>query len=108
MQLDVAHMPVTNPEDVRLILFQSGKSSFFKVAHDIGLLCFGGIVLGMECDDARRVSPFAGVAVDQVARQIGVPRQDFGCQLSPDSLARDALPIFRIGGDLLCHEILDR
>ncbi|WP_342077552.1 hypothetical protein [Yoonia sp. SS1-5] len=108
MQFNIAHVLVTNPEDIRLIGFEPRKRGFLKIPHHIGLLCFRGIILSMERDHARRVSPFAGVAVDQVARQFGIARQYFWGHISPDGLARDALAVFRIGGDLLCYEILDR
>jgi len=108
VQLSVSHMPVADPEDIRLVGFEPRKCSCLKLAHHIGLLRFRGVVLDMERDDARCVSPFAGVAVDQVGGQIGVPRQDFGCHFSPDGLAGDALAIFGVGRDLAGQEVLDR
>jgi hypothetical protein len=108
MQLDVVHVLMAHPEDIDLVLVQSSKGSFLKVAHHIGLLCFRGIVLSMECNDPRCISPFAGVAVDQVARQVGIAGQDFWGYISPDGFTSDAFAVFCIGGDLLCHEVLDR
>ncbi|MEM1075042.1 MAG: hypothetical protein AAGI36_11335 [Pseudomonadota bacterium] len=108
MQFNIAHVLVTNPEDIRLVGFEPRKRSCLKRAHHIGLLRFRGVVLDVERDNARCVSPFAGVAVDQVAGQIGVPRQDFGCHFSPDGLAGDALAIFGVGRDLAGQEVLDR
>ncbi|MEP5632091.1 MAG: hypothetical protein ABJP79_09435 [Tateyamaria sp.] len=39
VQFNIAHVLVTNPEDVRLVGFQPGKRGFLKIQHHIRLLC---------------------------------------------------------------------
>ncbi|WP_259940281.1 hypothetical protein [Sulfitobacter sp. M368] len=108
MQFNITHVLVTDPEDIRLVGFEPRERGFLKIPHDIGLLYFRGIVLSMECNDPRCVSPFASVAVDQVARQVGIAGQYLWGYISPDGLTSDALAVFRIGSHLLCHEVIDR
>ncbi len=38
VQFNIAHVLVTNPEDVRLVCFEPGKRGFLKIPHYIGLL----------------------------------------------------------------------
>lgn len=51
MQFNIAHVLVTNPEDIRLVGFEPRKRSYLKLAHHIGLLRFRGVVLDVERDD---------------------------------------------------------
>ncbi len=64
MQFYVAHMPVAHPEDTGLIPLQSCEGGFFEIDHHSRLIRFGGIIVGMKGQHARRVTPFPGVAVD--------------------------------------------
>ncbi|ASM74152.1 MULTISPECIES: hypothetical protein [Roseobacteraceae] len=72
MQLDIAHVFMAHPEDIRLIPSQPCKGGFFEIGHHSRLLCLGGIVVNMEGHHAAGVAPFPGVAVDQGAGQIGI------------------------------------
>ncbi|MEO9824505.1 MAG: hypothetical protein ABJF50_08835 [Paracoccaceae bacterium] len=52
MQLDVAHVLVSYPEDIRLIGLEPRKRGLFEILHDIGLLRFRGVVFDVERYDA--------------------------------------------------------
>lgn len=72
MQLDIAHMGVAHPEDIRLIPLKPRKGCFFEIAHHSRLLRLRGIILPMKGDHAAGVAPFPGVAVDQGTGQVWV------------------------------------
>ncbi|PJI85963.1 hypothetical protein BC777_2317 [Yoonia maricola] len=40
MQLNVAHVLMTNPENIRLVGFEPCKRGLFQILHHNGLLCF--------------------------------------------------------------------
>ncbi|SFJ74064.1 hypothetical protein SAMN04487991_2870 [Celeribacter neptunius] len=72
MQLDIAHMPMAHPEDIRLIPLQPCKGGFLEISHHSRLIRFGGIILRMEGHDTAGIAPLPGVAVDQGACQIRI------------------------------------
>ena len=61
---------VTHPEYVPLICFQSGKSYALESVHNIALLRFVHVIVGMPCEHAGREFPSPFDAVDE-----------FGCEL---------------------------
>ncbi len=105
MQLDIAHMLMADPKDIGLIPLQSRKGGFLKLTHDDRLLAIRGIIIRMERHHAGRVPPFAGVAVDQMACQVGITGDQFWQHLPPDGLIGQTRTIFRIGGDLFSQQI---
>jgi hypothetical protein len=74
VQLNIAHMPMADPENIRLIPLKPRKGGFFEVTHHSRLFCFGGIILGMKGHHTAGVAPLPGVAVDQGAGQVGITR----------------------------------
>ncbi len=64
MQLDIAHVLMAHPEDIRLIPFQSCEGGFLEIGHQSRLIRFAGIIINMEGHYARSVAPLSGVAVD--------------------------------------------
>ncbi len=108
MQLDIAHVLVSHPENICLIPLQSCKGGTLEITHYSRLLLLRGIILGMEGDHAAGVTPFPGVAVDQGAGEVRVARQNFRQHITANGLVCDALALFGIGGDLLGQQVFHR
>ena len=72
MQLDIAHMLMADPEDIRLIPLKPSKGGFLEIGNHSRLIRFAGIILRMKGDHAAGVAPFPRIAVDQGAGQVRV------------------------------------
>lgn len=108
VQLHVAHVLVSHPENIRLIPLKPRKGGFLEICHHSRLICFRGIVVRMEGHDTAGIAPLPGVAVDQDAGQVRVARQHLWRHIPPNGLARDALAVFGIGRDLLREQVVHR
>ena len=72
MQLDITHVLVAHPEDIRLIPLKPRKGGCFEITHHSRLMCLGGIIISMKGHHARGVAPLSRVAVDHSAGQVGI------------------------------------
>jgi len=72
---------VTHPEYVPLIGFQSGKSYALESVHNIALLRFVHVIVGMPCEHAGRKFPTPFDAVDECGCELRIAAKYFGRML---------------------------
>ena len=74
-------MAVTHPEYVPLICFQSGKSYALESVHNIALLRFVHVIVGMPCEHAGGKFPTPFDAVDKCGCELRIAAKYFGRML---------------------------
>ena len=72
---------VAHPEYVPLICFESGKSYTLESVHNIALLRFVYVIVGMPCEHTGREFPSPFDAVDKRGCELGITAKHFGRML---------------------------
>lgn len=101
MQLCVAFVGVSNPQNVVLIPVQASKCGLLEIVHDLLLLGLGGVVGVSECDNSRRITPLAAGTVDQLNRALWVTAQHFGGRITAHKLASTDSELVILGHNLV-------
>jgi hypothetical protein len=113
MQLYAALMAVPDPEHVDLVAIQTGEGKLVEGIHDGLLLLFRRMVVLVEADHARPVSPGVGAGIDQGTGVVRISRQNFrqriaGLHQRHASVVADKIAIAVVGEHLRGDEIIDR
>lgn len=113
VQLDAAFMAVPNPEHVDLVAVQTGEGQLVEGIHDGLLLLFRRMVVLIEADHARPVSPGVGAGIDQGPGVVRIARQDFrkriaGLHQRDAVVVADKVAIGVVGEHVRGDQIIDR
>ena len=81
MKFVMSGVPVAHPEYVPLIRFESGKCYALEGVHNITLLLFVHIVVGMPCEHTGREFPSPLDAVDECGCELRIAAKHFGRML---------------------------
>lgn len=106
-------MAVPNPEHVHLVAIQTGKGKLVEGIHDGLLLLCGRMVVLVEADHARPVSPGVRAGVDQRTGVVRIARQHLWQRIAAfhqrdASVVADEIAIAVVGEHLRGDQVIDR